>query len=124
MRAIVLRRSVPVDDPNSLVDVDIERPRPGPRDLLVRVESVSVNPVDTKVRRGGDPADGVCVLGFDAAGTVAEVGNAVTLFKPGDNVFYAGSIARPGSNSEYHLAEQRVVGAMPRTGRSGGHGCL
>src|SRR4029079_2646809 len=115
MRAIALSRSLPVDDPNSLVDVDIERPRPGPRDLLVKVEAVSVNPVDTKVRRGGDPAEGRRVLGFDAAGTVAEVGNAITLFKAGDNVFYAGSIARPGSNSEYHLVDERVVGPMPRT---------
>jgi zinc-binding alcohol dehydrogenase family protein len=115
MRAVAFSRSLPVADPNSLVDVDIDRPRPGPRDLLVRVEAVSVNPVDTKVRRGGDPAEGRRVLGFDAAGTVAEVGNAVTLFKPGDNVFYAGSIARPGSNSEYHLVDERVVGPMPRT---------
>jgi zinc-binding alcohol dehydrogenase family protein len=114
LRAVAFSRSLPVDDPNCLIDIELARPEPGPRDLLVKVESVSVNPVDTKVRRGGDPREGNRILGFDAAGTVAEIGNAVTLFKPGDAVFYAGSIGRPGSNSEYHAVDERLVGRMPR----------
>ena len=115
MRAIAFTRSLPIEDVKSLVDIELERPRANGRDLLVKVEAVSVNPVDTKVRRGGDPPDGPRVLGFDAAGTVAEAGGAVSFFKPGDNVFYAGSIARPGSDSEYQLVDERLVGRMPKT---------
>jgi NADPH2:quinone reductase len=113
MRAVVFRKSLPVDDPEALVDVEMAKPEPGARDLLVRVEAVSVNPVDTKVRRGGDPPEGGRVLGFDAAGVVEAVGAKATLFKPGDAVFYAGSIVRPGANTEYHLVDERIVGRKP-----------
>ncbi len=88
------------------------RPSPGPRDLLVEVKAVSVNPVDTKVRAGTFTREPK-ILGWDAAGIVREVGPQVTLFKPGDQVYYAGSIARPGSNSEYHLVDERIVGHQP-----------
>jgi NADPH2:quinone reductase len=113
MRAVVFRKSLPIADPEALVDVEMAKPEPGPRDLLVRVEAVSVNPVDTKVRRGGDPPEGARVLGWDAAGVVEAGGPKATLFKPGDAVFYAGSIVRPGANAEYHLVDERIVGRKP-----------
>ncbi len=95
-----------------LVDIDQPMPSPGPRDLLVQVHAVSVNPVDTKIR-ARTAADAPRVLGWDAAGVVQAVGRDVTLFKPGDAVFYAGSITRPGTNSEYHLVDERIVGRKP-----------
>ena len=114
MKAVGLYRYLPVDDPESLVDVEVERPTPTGRDLLVRVEAVSVNPVDVTVRA---PKDGVeeapRVLGFDAAGVVEEVGEGCELFAAGDEVYYAGSIDRPGSDSEYHLVDERIVGRKP-----------
>jgi zinc-binding alcohol dehydrogenase family protein len=88
---------------------------PGPRDLLVRVEAVSVNPVDVKTRKGTDPNGVPKVLGYDAAGTVEAVGAGATLFKPGDRVWYAGSIVRPGSDSELHAVDERIVGPTPKT---------
>jgi zinc-binding alcohol dehydrogenase family protein len=115
MRAIVFKRSLPITDPEALLDIELPRPEPGRRDLLVKVEAVSVNPVDTKVRRGGDPPDGMRVLGWDAAGTVEAVGPEAVLFKPGDAVFYAGSLVRPGANAEYHLVDERIVAAKPRS---------
>jgi NADPH2:quinone reductase len=113
MRAVAFKKSLPVADPEALVDVELPRPQPGARDLLVKVEAVSVNPVDTKVRRGGDPAGGMRVLGWDAAGTVESVGPEAVLFKPGEPVFYAGSLVRPGANAEYHLVDERIVGRKP-----------
>ena len=103
-------------DISSLADIELPTPTPGPRDLLVKVEAVSVNPVDTK--RRADPAktdNAPRVLGWDAAGTVAAVGAQVTLFKPGDAVFYAGDVTRPGSNSELHLVDERIVGQKPKS---------
>jgi zinc-binding alcohol dehydrogenase family protein len=103
-------------DISSLADIELPVPTPGPRDLLVKVEAVSVNPVDTK--RRADPAktdNAPRVLGWDAAGTVAAVGARVTLFKPGDAVFYAGDVTRPGSNSELHLVDERIVGRKPKS---------
>ena len=114
MRAVAFTRSLPISDPNALIDIDVERPLPGGRDLLVRVEAVSVNPVDTKVRRGGDPPKGEAqVLGWDASGTIEEIGSEVSLFKRGDPVFYAGSRRRAGANAEYHLVDERIVGPKP-----------
>jgi NADPH:quinone reductase len=113
MRAVVFRKSLPIADPDALVDIEMARPEPGAHDLLVKVEAVSVNPVDTKVRRGGDPADGARVLGWDAAGTVEATGPDVTLFKRGDTVFYAGSLLRPGANAQFHLVDERIAGRKP-----------
>ncbi|MFD2264418.1 zinc-binding alcohol dehydrogenase family protein [Lacibacterium aquatile] len=111
MKAIGFRNAGPVD---TLIDLDLPAPQPGPRDLVVKVEAVSVNPVDVKVRAGSQPAEGQSrILGFDAAGTVQAVGSEVTLFQPGDQVFYAGQIDRPGSNSELHLVDERIVGRKP-----------
>lgn len=115
MRAVAFTRPLPITAPDALVDVEVETPVPGPRDLLVKVEAVSVNPVDFKVRRSNDPGGTPRILGFDAAGTVAAVGGEVTLFRVGDPVYYAGSITRPGTNAEYHLVDERIVGRKPHT---------
>jgi len=98
---------------DSLTDIELPKPVPAGRDLLVKVEAVSVNPVDTKQRKAGSPAPRV--LGWDAAGTVAAVGPQVTLFKPGDAVYYAGDVTRPGCDSEYHLVDERIVGRKPKS---------
>ena len=95
-----------------LQDVEIEKPAAHGHDLLVQVKAISVNPVDTKVRAGFS-ADKPRILGWDAVGVVAEVGEAVTLFKPGDAVWYAGALTRPGSNSEYQLVDERIVALKP-----------
>ncbi|MFD1624817.1 zinc-binding alcohol dehydrogenase family protein [Azospirillum griseum] len=114
MKAIGYRASLPVTNPDSLIDVTLDTPKPTGRDLLVRVRAVSVNPVDVKLRANVAPADGALrVLGFDAAGTVEAVGPDVTDFRPGDRVFYAGAIDRPGTNSEFHLVDERIVGPSP-----------
>ena len=113
MRAVGYRRNLPISDPSSLLDLDVPAPAPGDHDLLVRVKAVSVNPVDVKVRAGSDPGGEPRILGFDAAGVVERVGAAVTLFRPGDEVWYAGSIARPGTNSELHLVDERITGRKP-----------
>ena len=115
MKAIAYRANLPIDSDDALVDIELPEPEPGPHDLLVDVRAVSVNPVDTKLRRHAPPADGPRVLGFDAAGTVRAVGSAVSLFKPGDRVWYAGSIARAGSNAERQLVDERIVGRLPAT---------
>lgn len=114
MRAIGYQKSLAIDDPASLVDIELPKPLAAGRDLLVQVKAVSVNPVDTKVRRRAEPEPGGWkVLGWDAAGVVAAVGPGTKLFKPGDEVFYAGSIARSGSNVEFHLVDERIVGRKP-----------
>ena len=116
MKAVAYTRCLPVTDPECLVDLELPDPVPGERDLRVRVSAVSVNPVDTKVRRGVAPAAGQPrVLGFDAVGVVESVGERVTRFRPGDRVFYAGSRIRPGTNAELHCVDERIVGHAPRT---------
>jgi NADPH:quinone reductase len=116
MRAVGLYRYLPISEADSLVDLDLPQPDPAGRDLLVRVEAVSVNPVDTKVRAPGK-ADRTIphVLGWDAAGVVESTGQAAALFKPGDKVYYAGDISRPGSNSQFQLVDERIVGRRPRS---------
>ncbi|MEC5344987.1 zinc-binding alcohol dehydrogenase family protein [Brenneria populi] len=116
MTAVSFRRASPLADPDCLIDINVERPEPGPYDLRVAVRAVSVNPVDTKIRAGLVAApDGVRSLGWDAAGIVEAVGEAVTLFRPGEAVYYAGSFDRSGSNAQFHLVDERIVGRMPRT---------
>jgi zinc-binding alcohol dehydrogenase family protein len=97
---------------HTFAEVELPKPSPGARDLLVKVEAVSVNPVDTKQRKIDSPAPRV--LGWDAAGTVEAVGKDVTLFKPGDAVYYAGDVTRPGCDSEWHLVDERIVGRKPK----------
>jgi NADPH2:quinone reductase len=119
MRAIGYRKASPELD--HLEAFDIPRPKPEGRDLLVEVHAVSVNPVDYKVASGGGPGgavgetDEIKVVGYDAAGIVAEAGSEATLFKPGDEVFYAGSVGRLGADMEFHLVDERIVGRKPRT---------
>jgi NADPH2:quinone reductase len=116
MKAVGISIPGPVDSPDALVDLDLPVPAPGPHDLLVRVKAISVNPADTKVRRFSSHAPGTHrIAGYDAAGVVEAVGAAVTLFRPGDAVYYAGDITRPGTNAELHLVDERIVAAKPTT---------
>ncbi len=116
MKAIAYTQSLPIDDPQSLQDIELPEPTPGPRDLLVEVRAISVNPVDTKIRRNVQPEAGQPkVLGWDAAGVVRAVGAEVSLFKVGDEVFYAGALDRPGANSELHRVDERLVGHRPQS---------
>ena len=110
MPAVAYRKSLPVEDAESPLDVTLPVPEPGPRDLLVQVEAVAVTPVDHKVRQNNDPDGEPKVLGWDAAGTVVAVGGEVTSFRVGDEVFYAGALDRPGSNSRFHVVDERLVG--------------
>jgi len=115
MKAVGLYRNLPVDDAESLVDLDVPKPAPTGRELLVEVKAISVNPVDYKIRARPDPnAQLPRILGWDAAGIVRDIGPAVQLFKPGDEVYYAGAINKPGANSEYHVVDERIVGHKPR----------
>ena len=114
MKAVALKAYLPIDNPQSLLDVELENPVPQDHDLLIAVSAISVNPVDTKVRAPKDKhEDQPRVLGWDAVGVVEAIGPAVSLFKPGDRVYYAGDITRPGSNSEYQLVNERIVGRAP-----------
>jgi zinc-binding alcohol dehydrogenase family protein len=114
MKAIGYQKNHPIDHPESLVDISLPEPVAQGRDLLVEIKAISVNPVDTKVRKSAAPAEGEWkVLGWDAAGIVRAVGPEVTLFRPGDRVWYAGSLARAGSNSELQLVDERIAGKMP-----------
>jgi NADPH2:quinone reductase len=116
MKAVALTRYLPIDDPASLVDVELPVPEPGEHDLRVRVEAVSVNPVDTKVRSPKPQVEAQPkVLGYDAAGVVDAAGAAVAGFRPGDRVYYAGDVTRPGSNAEFQLVDARLAAAMPRS---------
>lgn len=114
MKAVGFYQHLPIDHPESLLDVEVEAPQATDRDLLVEVKAVSVNPVDTKRRAAGaKPGPELKILGYDAAGVVAAVGPQAQWFKPGDKVYYAGSILRPGTNSQLHLVDERIVGRMP-----------
>jgi NADPH:quinone reductase len=116
MRAIGFQQPGSIDRDEALVDIDLPTPTPERQDLLVEVKAVSVNPVDVKIRQSAKPDPGTWkVLGWDAAGIVIAVGSDVTLFQPGDAVFYAGAIGRPGTNAEYHLVDERIVGVKPKT---------
>lgn len=114
MKAIAVYQHLPTDDPNCFAAIDLAQPQPEGRDLLVKIRAVAVNPVDYKVRstikeRQTEPR----ILGWDAAGIVEQVGSNVSLFQVGDEVYYAGSMVRPGCNSEYQLVDERLVGKKP-----------
>src|ERR1700742_2153598 len=116
MKAVGYKKSLPIDNPEALIDFDAAKPEPRGRDIRVAVKAISANPVDYKVRKRAAPPEGeVKILGYDAAGIVDAVGPEVTLFKPGDEVFYAGSVIRQGTNSEYHLVDERIVGRKPKS---------
>lgn len=115
MKAFGVSQYLPAGHPNCFAECYLNLPSPGKRDLQVHVRAVSVNPIDCKVRasvqgRLMTPK----ILGWDVAGVVTAVGERVRLFQPGDEVYYAGSILRPGCNSEYHLVDERIVGRKPR----------
>ncbi|WP_065647465.1 MULTISPECIES: zinc-binding alcohol dehydrogenase family protein [Pantoea] len=115
MKAIVYSQNgLPISDENALYDAEVAKPRPGARDLLVKINAIAVNPVDTKVRKGA-ATEQPRILGWDAVGVVEAVGEAVTLFRPGDEVFYAGDISRAGSYAEYGLVDERIAGHKPRS---------
>jgi len=116
MKAIAAYGSLPCSDPGAFALVDLPDPVPGPHDLLVRVEAVAVNPVDTKVRSGlPGPGSGAAprLLGWDCAGVVEATGAAVASFVPGDRVWFAGDISRPGCNAERVLVEEAICGRRP-----------
>src|SRR5829696_5719255 len=112
-KAVAYRRSGPLDGAGALLDVEVRIPRAAGHDLLVEVRAVSVNPVDVKLRAGSDPGGQPRVLGFDAAGVVVGVGAEVSDFAVGDEVFYAGSVARAGSYASHQLVDERIVGRKP-----------
>ena len=119
MKAVALTQYLPIEAPDSFVDVDIPKPEPTGRDILIAVKAVAVNPVDTKVRGGrgkhGPVDNPPRVIGWDASGRVEAIGDEVTLFKPGDEVWYAGDITRPGCNSEFQIIDERIVGRKPKS---------
>lgn len=115
MKAIGYNQAGPITAPDALIEFETETPELAPRDLLVEVRGISVNPVDVKVRSNMSPEQGTKVIGFDAAGVVQQVGSDVSKFKVGDEVFYAGDITRPGTNSELHAVDERIVGRKPKS---------
>jgi len=116
MKAVGYIQSLPVNDPESLTDIELAQPIATGRDLLIKVKAIAVNPVDYKVRLNMPSADGdYRVLGWDAVGEVVGTGDAVTQFKPGDVVYYAGDLNRQGSNAEYQLVDERIVGFKPKS---------
>ncbi len=116
MKAIGYTQSLPISDPASLIDIELAQPIASGFDLLVRVSSIAVNPVDCKIRKNVAPeGDKYKVLGWDAVGEVVAIGESVTNFKPGDMVFYAGDLNRQGSNAEYQLVDERIVGNKPKS---------
>jgi len=116
MKAVGYQKSLPIEDQDALIDFEAAKPEPRGHDIRVAVKAISANPVDYKVRKRAAPPQGEFkILGFDAAGVVDAVGPDVTLFKPGDDVFYAGSILRQGTNSEFHLVDERITGLKPKS---------
>ncbi|MGM7387449.1 alcohol dehydrogenase catalytic domain-containing protein, partial [Acinetobacter baumannii] len=116
MKAVAYQKAGPITLPEALVDIELDTPVAKGHDLLVRVQAVSVNPVDTKIRKNvSAEQSGWKVLGWDAVGTVEAIGDKVTQFKIGDVVWYAGSLNRQGSNSELQLVDERIVGHKPKT---------
>jgi len=116
MKAIGYKENLPIEDENSLQDIELEMPKATGRDILVEVKAISANPVDYKIRQGMKNEDGSWkVIGWDAAGVVKEIGEEVTLFKVGDKVWYAGELMRSGSNAEFQLVDERIVGFKPKS---------
>lgn len=116
MKAIGLYKYLPIEHEESLLDLEVEKPTPKKRELLVKIYAISVNPIDTKVRAPKENIEEVPkILGWDAVGVVEETGEDCELFKRGDYVYYAGSITKQGTNSEYHIVDERIVGKKPET---------
>lgn len=118
MKAIGFKTSLPINEAESFIEFETEKPTPAGHDLLVKIDAVSVNPVDYKIRQGSAKnkvLETPKIIGWDAVGTVEAIGEAVTLFKIGDKVYYAGDITRQGSNAEYQIVDERIVGKKPIT---------
>ncbi|MCX8228174.1 MAG: zinc-binding alcohol dehydrogenase family protein [Sulfitobacter sp.] len=115
MKAIGYTQAGPIDGNGALQMMDIAKPQVGPHDLLVAVKGISMNPVDVKLREVRPPEGPTSVLGYDAAGTVVEIGSDVTGYAVGDDVFYAGDVTRAGTNAELHAVDERIVGKKPAT---------
>ena len=115
MKAVGYNKNGPITAPDALIEFEATPPEIGPRDLLVEVRGISVNPVDVKVRTNMAPEHGTKIIGYDAAGVVRQVGSDVSKFKVGDEVFYAGDLTRPGTNSELHAVDERIVGSKPKS---------
>lgn len=116
MKAIGYTQSLPINDSLSLVDIELPQPTASGHDLLVRISSIAVNPVDCKIRKNVAPeGDNYKVIGWDAVGEVVAIGESVSHFQPGDKVFYAGDLSRQGSNAEYQLVDERIVGNKPKS---------
>ena len=119
MKAIGIVKYLPIDNVDSFVDFEMPTPKATGHDILVAIKAIAVNPVDVKIRAGRDDTeiteDPPRIIGWDASGIVEEVGSDVSLFKPGDEVYYAGDITRPGTNSEFHLIDERIVGHKPKS---------
>lgn len=116
MKAVGYAKSLPINDPESLIDIELPQPIANGYDLLVKVKAVAVNPVDYKIRQNVAPTEGdYKVIGWDAVGEVVATGEAATKFKAGDMVFYAGDLNRQGSNAEYQLVDERIVGSKPKS---------
>lgn len=113
MKAVGYEANLPIEDPNSLLDIELDMPIASGKDILVKVESISVNPVDTKIRGNVAPESGYKVVGWDAVGTIEQVGEGVSLFQVGDKVWYAGDLTRQGSNAEFQLVDERIVSKAP-----------
>lgn len=118
MKAIGFKTSLPIENPESFIEFEAVKPIPGPHDLLVKIDAISVNPVDFKIRQSG-AKDTVLetpkIIGWDAVGIVQSVGENVTLFEVGDPVYYAGDITKQGSNAEYQIIDERIVGRKPKS---------
>ena len=116
MKAVGYLKSLPIDDPESLTDIELPQPIATGRDLLVKIRAIAVNPVDYKIRKNVAPTEGdYKVIGWDAVGEVVATGETATQFKPGDVVYYAGDLNRQGSNAEYQLVDERLVGIKPKS---------
>ncbi|MFW2514029.1 zinc-binding alcohol dehydrogenase family protein [Demequina sp. SO4-13] len=115
MRAIVSDEGLPLDNPNALRDAEVPEPEPGPLDVLIRVEAVSVNPVDVKKRRSHQASRGPLILGYDGAGVIVGVGSEVEGLEPGDEVWWAGDATRPGANADLQAVDHRIVALKPET---------
>ena len=114
MKAVGYLKAQPIEERDALIDIELPVPQAQGMDLLVKVKAISVNPVDTKIRKAVDPAEGEYkVIGWDAVGEVVDVGDKVKLFNTGDMVWYAGDLTRPGCNAEYQLVDERIVGYAP-----------
>lgn len=118
MKAIGFKQSLPIEAHDSFLLFETDRPKAGGHDLLVKIAATSVNPVDFKIRQTAakdEVLNEPKIIGWDAVGTIEAVGDQVTRFQPGDEVYYAGDITRPGSNAEYQLVDERIAGHKPKS---------